>query len=154
MQLPTSPEYRGILRCLRRKALLGISFFHFFFVFRVVTKICLLQVMELCESSLEPLIGKIKQRRAIEIAIQVASGMIYLHNRNITHRDLKPANILVGVYFYFISPPHLCSPHSSSLPSSLFPPSFPFRLSLPFPPPLPPFPYDMYSNRCTETHQN
>ena len=34
MQLPTSPEYRGILRCLRRKALLGISFFHFFFVFR------------------------------------------------------------------------------------------------------------------------
>ncbi|EFJ49343.1 hypothetical protein VOLCADRAFT_104447 [Volvox carteri f. nagariensis] len=32
---------------------------------------------------------------AVRVAIEIASGMSYIHNRNIIHGDLKPANILL-----------------------------------------------------------
>src|SRR5688572_29941213 len=35
-------------------------------------------------------------REAVEIASQVADGLVAAHARRITHRDIKPANILVN----------------------------------------------------------
>ena len=38
------------------------------------------------------------RRRAVEIALETARGMAYLHSRKQTviHRDLKPANLMIG----------------------------------------------------------
>lgn len=37
--------------------------------------------------------------KIISIAKNIASGMVYLHNKQIIHRDLKPSNILLSVSF-------------------------------------------------------
>jgi len=48
-------------------------------------------------SSLRLIVGKLDERRVIEIALRICHGMIYLHNfMLIAHLDLKPENILVG----------------------------------------------------------
>ena len=31
----------------------------------------------------------------VELALNIARGMVFLHNQKVIHRDLKPANILV-----------------------------------------------------------
>ena len=56
-------------------------------------------VMEYCEG--ESLEARIKRERtlawpeAIEIVLQVASGLQYAHERGFIHRDIKPANIFI-----------------------------------------------------------
>src|SRR5215208_2606874 len=39
--------------------------------------------------------GPLQTRRAIDIAVQIASGLSAAHAQRITHRDLKPENIFV-----------------------------------------------------------
>jgi len=39
--------------------------------------------------------GKLEVDRAVEIAIALAQGVAYAHERNIVHRDLKPANVMI-----------------------------------------------------------
>ena len=39
--------------------------------------------------------GRLPQRRAVEIAIQIAQGLAAAHARAILHNDLKPANIIL-----------------------------------------------------------
>jgi serine/threonine-protein kinase len=55
-------------------------------------------VMEWCEGRLLRQImdeGSIDQARAIRIAIEVLSGLDYIHAQGVVHRDLKPENIMV-----------------------------------------------------------
>jgi serine/threonine protein kinase len=60
--------------------------------------------MELLDTSLEKLIEKVSNCGtsppfsigvAMDIILQIAKGMSYLHENKIAHRDLKPANVLV-----------------------------------------------------------
>ena len=39
--------------------------------------------------------GKLSQRQAINLAVQIAEGIAAAHAAGITHRDLKPDNIMV-----------------------------------------------------------
>ena len=57
-------------------------------------------VMEYLENgSLEDLLKRNKRpltiRDAVQIALDVAEGLNYLHTQKIIHRDLKSANVLV-----------------------------------------------------------
>ena len=60
--------------------------------------------MKLLDTSLEELITKVSNggistpfpiQVAMDIILQIAKGMSYLHEKKIAHRDLKPANVLV-----------------------------------------------------------
>jgi serine/threonine protein kinase len=35
---------------------------------------------------------------AIDILIQIANGLYYLHNHDVAHQDLKPTSILINQY--------------------------------------------------------
>lgn len=61
--------------------------------------------MELMDTSLDNLIQELSKSGkrmpfaihvAIDIILQIAKGMSYLHKNNIAHRDLKPSNVLVN----------------------------------------------------------
>jgi eukaryotic-like serine/threonine-protein kinase len=55
-------------------------------------------VMELAEGkSLRALQGdgRMDVKRALDLAAQIASALVYLHSRGIVHRDLKPDNVIV-----------------------------------------------------------
>jgi serine/threonine-protein kinase len=55
-------------------------------------------VMEWCEGRLLREIldeGRIPQKRAIQIAIDVLDALEYIHDNGVVHRDLKPENIMV-----------------------------------------------------------
>jgi serine/threonine protein kinase len=39
--------------------------------------------------------GKLEPAKALDIAAQIASALVYLHSRGIVHRDLKPDNVLI-----------------------------------------------------------
>jgi serine/threonine protein kinase len=60
--------------------------------------------MELLDTNLEELIKEVSNggtrtsfpiQVAMDIILQIAKGMSYLHEKKIAHRDLKPANVLV-----------------------------------------------------------
>ena len=60
--------------------------------------------MELLDTSLEALMEEVSNggtktpfpiQVAMDIILQIAKGMSYLHGKKIAHRDLKPANVLV-----------------------------------------------------------
>ena len=55
-------------------------------------------MLELCDGDLEGMMDQLTPSQVISISIQVAYGIHYLHQENITHRDLKPANILVRTH--------------------------------------------------------
>ena len=40
--------------------------------------------------------GKLEQREAVGIAIQVANGLAEVHRRGIVHRDVKPQNMIIS----------------------------------------------------------
>jgi serine/threonine protein kinase len=59
--------------------------------------------MELMEMSLFDLIEKHKQKEeyfsipaAVDMMVQIARGMCYLHGQGVAHRDLKPQNVVVN----------------------------------------------------------
>ena len=41
--------------------------------------------------------GKLEVNLALEIAAQVAAGLVAVHEQNLVHRDIKPANIMVSL---------------------------------------------------------
>jgi len=41
--------------------------------------------------------GRLSRKRAMQMAVQTAEGLLAAHNADILHRDLKPENILVGL---------------------------------------------------------
>jgi hypothetical protein len=57
-------------------------------------------VTELCIGSLRELIDdysfNLTSTLALRIALQISSGMLYLHEKDVIHRDLKPGNVLVS----------------------------------------------------------
>src|SRR5579863_1484812 len=52
-------------------------------------------VTELIDGQILCAAGKLSQRQAIGLAVQIAEGLAVAHAAGITHRDLKPANIMV-----------------------------------------------------------
>lgn len=63
--------------------------------------------MELMEMSLDSLIKERKEQQqpfplpvAIDIIVQIARGMCYLHEVKVAHRDLKPLNVVVNRLTY------------------------------------------------------
>jgi predicted Ser/Thr protein kinase len=53
-------------------------------------------VTELVEGQTLRATGKISQRQAVDLAVQIAQGIAAAHAAGITHRDLKPHNIMVS----------------------------------------------------------
>src|SRR5580698_6313243 len=52
-------------------------------------------ISELVEGETLRAAGKLSQRQAIDLAVQIAEGIAAAHAAGITHRDLKPHNIMV-----------------------------------------------------------
>lgn len=61
-------------------------------------------VMELMDGSFAQIIHKdtapLHFKEKIEIALQVCSGLWYLHKHKVIHRDIKPGNILVCIFLF------------------------------------------------------
>src|ERR1700689_3151113 len=53
-------------------------------------------VTELVEGQTLRAAGKLSQRQAVDLAVQMAQGIAAAHTAGITHRDLKPHNIMVS----------------------------------------------------------
>jgi len=53
-------------------------------------------VQELCAANLRSVIGQSWSGSMTALALQLASGMEYLHQRSVVHRDLKPENVFLA----------------------------------------------------------
>jgi hypothetical protein len=58
----------------------------------IVTEICLGSLRELIDNEEVGL----NRSLALRISLQISSGMLYLHEKDVIHRDLKPGNVLVS----------------------------------------------------------
>src|ERR1700761_6955513 len=73
--------------------------------------------------------GRLPEETALQIALEILSGLTYLHGQKIIHRDLKPANILFktsklgtevvkltdfGISRDLLSPPNADAPSSTA----------------------------------------
>jgi hypothetical protein len=70
-------------------------------------------IMELMDENLDSFITKIRKRLinydmplevALDVMLQIAEGMLYLHNQGIAHQDLKSLNILLKLRGEFDAP--------------------------------------------------
>ena len=52
-------------------------------------------ISELCDCTLEDVIGKISMKQIFKYFSQIIEGMIYINKKYVIHRDLKPGNILI-----------------------------------------------------------
>ena len=41
--------------------------------------------------------GRLEVKLALEIAAQVAAGLVAIHEQKLVHRDIKPTNIMVNL---------------------------------------------------------
>ncbi len=84
-----------------REEQIGLSLDHPAIIktFRPAKRSRLYLVMEYVEGEL--LSARLQRERrfpipsALELAIQIADVLVYLHDRNVVHRDLKPENIMI-----------------------------------------------------------
>lgn len=78
-----------------------------FFFFALLTVLCSQITEYLPKGSVEDLLAKkekagkkLSLKRIVNLAVDIAKGLNWLHHKGIIHRDLKTANILVCLFCF------------------------------------------------------